>query len=136
MFYLLDGRVRVCEIKTEIGPGHFLGEIGVFASDRRRTATVECLTDCVVLELTNAKARDIFFQNPTFGYAVLHTIISRLSENAQAKDREADNKNIIRLRPDELHEHPDLNDSSGRLAGPSAVAVFNRGLRTPHGAAT
>ena len=82
MFYLMEGRVRVNEIQKEIGPGHFLGEIGVFASDKRRTATVECLSDCVALELTNAKARDMFFQDPAFGYAMLQTIIARLSENA------------------------------------------------------
>jgi CRP/FNR family cyclic AMP-dependent transcriptional regulator len=82
MFYLVEGRVRVNEIQKEIGPGHFLGEIGVFASDKRRTATVECLSDCVALELTNTKARDMFFQDPAFGYAMLQTIISRLTENA------------------------------------------------------
>jgi hypothetical protein len=89
MFYLLNGRVRVNEADKEVCEGHFLGEIGVFASDNRRTATVECLTDCIAYELTYANAKEMFFKDPSFGYPLLQTIIARLSENAKFNDNRA-----------------------------------------------
>jgi CRP-like cAMP-binding protein len=59
-----------------------IGEIGVFSPDRRRTATVVvCSTDCVAYELTERKTKELYFQNPAFGYAVMQLIVGRLLEN-------------------------------------------------------
>lgn len=70
------------ELGKTLGPGAVIGEIGVFAPDHRRTATVvACSTDCVVYELTERKTRELYFQNPAFGYAVMQLIIRRLLEN-------------------------------------------------------
>ncbi|MGA8690585.1 MAG: hypothetical protein WB662_11940 [Methyloceanibacter sp.] len=56
----------------------------MFAPDRRRTATVVvCSTDCVVYELTERKTKEMYFQNPAFGFAVMQLIIGRLLENQQ-----------------------------------------------------
>jgi len=81
LYYLIKGQAEVREIKKTLGPGNVLGEIGVFARDQKRMATVVCLTDCEFYELTDAKAKEIYFQNPAFGYAVLQTVISRLMED-------------------------------------------------------
>jgi len=81
MYYLAKGEVRIREIGKTLGPGNVLGEIGVFARDQTRMATVDCLTDCEMFELTETKAKEIYFQNPAFGYGVLQVIISRLMED-------------------------------------------------------
>jgi hypothetical protein len=81
MFYVIKGEVEVREIGKKLGPGSVIGEIGVFARDHTRTATVDCLTECEVFELTETKAKEIYFQNPAFGYAVLQMVIARLMEN-------------------------------------------------------
>jgi len=44
-------------------------------------ATVVCNTDCEVYELSDIKAKELYFQNPSFGYAVLQIITGRLLEN-------------------------------------------------------
>jgi hypothetical protein len=85
MFYLVEGQVRINEINKIIGSGDVVGEIGVFAPDKTRIATAECLTDCVTFELTDAKAKEIFFQNPAFGYALVRIIISRLTEKTSTR---------------------------------------------------
>lgn len=47
-----------------------------------RTATVKCRTDCnVIFELTEHKAKELYFQDRSFGFAVLQLIIARLVEN-------------------------------------------------------
>jgi CRP/FNR family transcriptional regulator, cyclic AMP receptor protein len=82
LYYLMEGELEVVEIGKTLGPGSVIGEIGVFAPDRKRTATVVvCATDCVVYELTERKTKELYFQNPAFGYAVMQLIVARLLEN-------------------------------------------------------
>lgn len=83
LFYVQEGEVQIVEIDKTLGPGAVIGEIGVFAPQHRRTATAKCKTDCVIYELSERKALELYFQNPSFGYAVLELIISRLLENQQ-----------------------------------------------------
>jgi CRP-like cAMP-binding protein len=81
LFYLVDGELEVCEYKKILGPGAVVGEIGVFAPNQVRTATVVCHTDCALFELTEQKARELYFEDRAFSYAVLQLIIQRLTEN-------------------------------------------------------
>jgi len=81
LYYLAEGELELVEIGKTIGKDAILGEIGVFAHDHERTATVVCRTDCRVYELTEAKARELYFVDRTFGFAVLQLIIHRLLEN-------------------------------------------------------
>lgn len=80
MFYLVQGTVEVVEISKQLPPGSIIGEVGTFARDRRRTATVKCLTDCRLYEVSESKAKELYFQNPQFGYAMLQLIIERILE--------------------------------------------------------
>ena len=81
LYYLDSGRLAIAELDKTLEPGAVLGEIGVFAADQRRTATIVCLTDCDVYELTERRTKELYFQNPAFGYAVMQLIIARLLEN-------------------------------------------------------
>ncbi len=90
LFYLKEGRLEVVELGKTLGPGAVIGEIGVFSPDRRRTATVVvCSTDCVVYELTERKTKELYFQNPNFGYAVMQLVIGRLLENQKSGPMQA-----------------------------------------------
>jgi CRP-like cAMP-binding protein len=40
-----------------------------------------CRTDCRVCELTESKAKQLFFQDKSFGFAVMQLIINRLLED-------------------------------------------------------
>jgi CRP-like cAMP-binding protein len=59
-----------------------LGEIGLFAREQKRTATVVCVSDCELYEMSGKKAKQLYFQDRSFGLAVLQLIILRLMENA------------------------------------------------------
>ena len=84
MFYLVDGQIEVLEIGKTLSSGTVIGEIGVFARHQQRIATVVCLTDCELYELSESKAKELYYQNPSFGYAVLQLIIARLTENMES----------------------------------------------------
>ena len=81
LYYLLDGELEIVDFNKILKPGAMIGEIGVFSPKQKRTATVKCRTDCNVSELTEHKAKELYFQDRSFGFAVLQLIISRLVEN-------------------------------------------------------
>jgi CRP/FNR family cyclic AMP-dependent transcriptional regulator len=81
LYYLADGELEVAEIGKRLEPGTVVGEIGVFAPDQKRTATIVSRTDSTLYELTESKAKQLYFQDRSFGFAILQLIIGRLSEN-------------------------------------------------------
>lgn len=81
LYYLAKGELEIVEIGKVLKPGAFFGEIGVFARNRERTATIVCRTDCRLYELSEWKAKELYFQDRSFGFAVLQLIIDRLLEN-------------------------------------------------------
>jgi CRP-like cAMP-binding protein len=96
LYYIVQGELDVAEFEKALNSGAIVGEIGVFAPKRQRTATVICRTDCNVLELTESKAKQLYFQDRTFGFSVLQLIISRLIEN---------NERLMHVEPDNLAAH-------------------------------
>lgn len=81
MYYLISGNMEIAELGKTLEPGAVLGEIGIFARDQKRTATVVCTSDCELYEMSESKAKQLYFQDRTFGLAVLQLIIARLMEN-------------------------------------------------------
>ena len=81
LYYLVNGELEVTEFNKVLMPGAIVGEIGVFAVNQLRTATVVCRTDCSLLELVGHKAKQLYFQDRSFSFAVLQVIIARLIEN-------------------------------------------------------
>jgi hypothetical protein len=81
LYCLVDGELEIIDFNKVLKPGAVVGEIGVFAPNQVRTATVVCRTDCTLFELSENKAKQLYFQDRTFGFAVLQLIIARLIEN-------------------------------------------------------
>lgn len=93
MYYLVSGKMEVSEIGKIIEPGAVLGEIGIFARDQKRMATVVCVSNCEVYELTESKAKQLYFQDRSFGLAVLQLIIARLLEDMKLLQSKSDGRN-------------------------------------------
>lgn len=81
MYYLVNGKMEIREIGKILEPGAVLGEIGIFARDQTRMATVVCVSDCELYEMSESKAKQLYFQDRSFGFAVLQLIIARLLED-------------------------------------------------------
>ncbi len=79
LFMLVDGRVEFVEIQESVGPGQVFGEIAFFAPGKRRTLTARCAEDCHVLSVNHRTVREIYFQNPAFGFELIGLVASRLS---------------------------------------------------------
>lgn len=81
LYFLVNGTLEIPEFGKTLEPGMVLGEIGVFARNQERTATIICRTDCRLYALSESKAKQLFFQDSSFGFAVMQLIINRLLEN-------------------------------------------------------
>jgi hypothetical protein len=84
MYFVSHGRVRFEELDVEMGKGALFGEIGIFSHDKLRTATAKCMEDCSLLQISAEKVRELYYQNPDFGFFIVGLITRRLMEDAAA----------------------------------------------------
>jgi len=82
-FYIVAGEVELVEIHKTCGPGTLLGEIGLFTPGNQRTMSVRCKSEVHTARITYEQFRELYFQNPQFGFAVLRLIVARLYESAE-----------------------------------------------------
>ena len=83
-FYVLSGEVEIVEIHKIVGSGTLLGEIGLFTNDGRRTMTARCKTDVQSATITYDQFKELYFQNPQFGFYLLRLVVARLHEFQQS----------------------------------------------------
>jgi hypothetical protein len=82
-FYILSGEVELIEISKICGNGSFLGEIGLFTPNGRRTMTARCRTDVQAATIDYDQLKALYFQNPQFGFHLLHLIVARLQNDSE-----------------------------------------------------
>jgi hypothetical protein len=80
-FYIVAGEAEVVEIGETFGAGTLLGEIGLLTPDGRRVMTVRCKTDVQTAVIDYDQFKQLYFQNPQFGFRLLHLVVARLQAN-------------------------------------------------------
>jgi hypothetical protein len=86
-FYVAAGEVELVELGKTVGPGTLLGEIGLFAPDGLRIATARAKTDVQAARIDYDRFKELYFQNPEFGFRLLHLIVGRLQTNRELSTR-------------------------------------------------
>jgi len=92
MFCVVTGRYLLVELGVELEPAQVVGELGFLAPDNRRTATLECIEDGVMLSITYEQVEQLYYQNPTFGFYFLRLSTERLFENIKALEAELESR--------------------------------------------
>jgi hypothetical protein len=77
-FYIVSGEVEILQTGERLGAGTLLGEIGLFTPDGTRTMTARCMTDVQTAQIDYDRFKELYFQNPQFGFHLLHLIVARL----------------------------------------------------------
>ena len=93
MFFTISGRFRLKEIDIELLQGQVVGEMGFMSPTNTRTQTLECLEAGEVLSISYDEVRQLYFQNPEFGFYFLRLTSERLFHNMERMEEE-----ITRLR--------------------------------------
>jgi CRP-like cAMP-binding protein len=71
MFLADKGKYLVTELGLELRPGHIFGEMGLLTSGFQRTQSVECIESGHLLTITYDAVRELYFENPEFGFYFL-----------------------------------------------------------------
>jgi CRP/FNR family transcriptional regulator, cyclic AMP receptor protein len=79
LYMLASGRIELVEIGAELPAGRIFGEIAFFAPDHRRTLSARCIEDSEVLAIDGSTVRQLYFQNPDFGFQVIGLVAGRLT---------------------------------------------------------
>ena len=82
-FYIVSGEVEVEGVSQSLGKGTLLGEIGLFTPDGKRTKTVRAKTDFQTAMIDYDRFKELYFQNPQFGFRLLHLVVARLQASSE-----------------------------------------------------
>ncbi|MEE1655101.1 Crp/Fnr family transcriptional regulator [Microvirga sp. CF3062] len=88
MFYTISGRYRLKEMGIELVQGQVVGEMGFLSPDNTRTLTLECIEAGEVLSISYDEVRQLYFQNPEFGFYFLRLASERLFANMERMEEE------------------------------------------------
>ena len=83
LYCLVEGRIELVEIGVQLEPGKIFGEIAFFAPDRRRTLTARCVSACTVLTIDEITLKQLYHQNPGFGFHLIELVAGRLSQDVR-----------------------------------------------------
>jgi CRP/FNR family cyclic AMP-dependent transcriptional regulator len=81
LYFVASGDVELPEVGRILGPGQMFGEIAFFAPGHKRSSGARCLSDCTLLSIDEATFKQLVYQNPDFGLAVVRLIAGRLSND-------------------------------------------------------
>lgn len=79
LYLLAEGQIEFVEIGTHLDPGQIFGEIAFFAPDRRRQLSARCKGKCTILSIDESTMRQLYHQNPEFGFQLISLVAGRLS---------------------------------------------------------
>jgi CRP/FNR family transcriptional regulator, cyclic AMP receptor protein len=96
IYLLQSGALSADELDVAIKPGEIFGEMGVFASEQVRLATLRCKTNVELLSMTDKQIRQLYYQNPDFGFYLIQLLLKRFSQNEACAATEGSGGGAIR----------------------------------------
>jgi CRP/FNR family transcriptional regulator, cyclic AMP receptor protein len=88
MAFIMSGRFRLPEIGIDLKTGDVVGELGLLAPDKTRTQSLECVEAGDLLTISYDQVKQLYFQNPKFGFYFLQLSARRLFENVARVEAE------------------------------------------------
>jgi hypothetical protein len=82
-FYIVAGEAELVENGRPVGPGSLIGELGMFTPGNRRTMSVRCKTEVHAATINYEQFKELYFQNPQFGFVLLQLIVARLHGSSE-----------------------------------------------------
>ncbi|MCI5150544.1 MAG: Crp/Fnr family transcriptional regulator [Candidatus Electrothrix sp. MAN1_4] len=87
IYLLKSGILTVDELDIIIQPGELFGEMGVFASEQFRLATLRCGSEVELLSMTDKQIKQLYYQNPQFGFYLIQLLLKRFSQNEGQREK-------------------------------------------------
>lgn len=83
LYLLVGGEMELADIGKRLEPGRIFGEIALFSPSGLRTHTARCVTDCSVLEIHERTVKQLYYQNPSFGFHLIELLAGRLTADVE-----------------------------------------------------
>jgi hypothetical protein len=131
LYLLTDGELEVVEHGQRIEPGRVFGEIALFSPDHLRTGTVKALTSSRVLWIHESTVRQLYFQNPTFGFHLVELLASRLSTDVGRSEQKL--AQVLEATGSGTRPLPDMPRPDWAVPAPPAAAAPSTPPATPPG---
>ncbi len=90
IIFIMSGSLRIPELGVEVPPGEVIGELGMLSPEKVRTQSAICVDGGQILVITYDQVRQLFFQNPKFGYYFMQLSARRLFENTKRLQAEVE----------------------------------------------
>ncbi|MGD9659077.1 MAG: cyclic nucleotide-binding domain-containing protein [Methylocystis sp.] len=88
-FVVVEGQVEIVERGATLATGDIFGEMALFTTIGKRTATARCLSDVSLLVITYEQFEQLYFQNPEFGLYLVRLIVRRFEMNHRDEELES-----------------------------------------------
>jgi len=85
VLFILGGQFHAVEADVLLGPGDLIGELGLLTRGHTRAQTVVCEQDGALLLVSYDEVRQMYFQNPRFGFFFLELVAERLMRDARQR---------------------------------------------------
>ena len=83
MFYVESGVFRIPEFDIDVKPGGIVGELGLLSPGNARTASLVCVEAGRALCVPYSEVKQLYYQNPEFGFYFLKLTSERLFQSAK-----------------------------------------------------
>ncbi|MFN3349971.1 Crp/Fnr family transcriptional regulator [Pseudorhodoplanes sp.] len=103
IIFIMSGSLRIPELGIAVPPGEVVGELGMLSPDKVRTQSAVCVDGGQLLVITYDQVRQLFFQNPKFGYYFMQLSARRLFENMKRMQKEIETLRAGRSSGAEFH---------------------------------
>jgi hypothetical protein len=117
MFYVVGGSFRLAELDLLVPPGGLVGEIGLVSPGNRRTLTFVCDQPGELLVMDYGRVRELYFQNPQFGFYLLRLVGERLVRNMVVLNDRAESAWRSSFGDFAAHDDGGLGEDQSRRAG-------------------
>jgi hypothetical protein len=88
-FVVVEGRVEIVGRGAVLSVGDIFGEMALFTTTGKRTATARCISDVSLLVITYEQFEQLYFQNPEFGLYLVRLIVRRFEMNHRDEELES-----------------------------------------------
>jgi len=83
LYLLVEGEMELTEIGKPLERGRIFGEIALFSPSGLRTLSARCKTRCTILQIHESTVKQLYYQNPAFGFHLIDLLASRLSADVE-----------------------------------------------------
>ncbi|MFT4097140.1 MAG: Crp/Fnr family transcriptional regulator [Rhodoblastus sp.] len=81
VFVVASGAFRLIETEIDVHVGQMVGEMGLVSDNQTRTQGLACVEEGELLVATYVEIKELFFQNPEFGFYFLQLVSRRFLQN-------------------------------------------------------